>query len=127
MIDNFYIVTLNRVNDQRTYDSIPPSWKQRTKLVVQSHEVKKYDDKYDLVILPEDITTINRTREFVITSNVDKRFALLDDDLVFTKTRGLNEDGPSNLHMTEKDFDDLEETISNWMDEGFIHCGLDAT
>ena len=72
MIDYFYIVTLNRVNNQRTYDSLPQFWKDRTKFVVQSHESEKYPKEYDLLILPDNITTINKTREYVIKNNSDK-------------------------------------------------------
>jgi len=126
MIDYFYIVTLNRVNNQRTYDSLPQFWKDRTKFVVQSHESEKYPKEYDLLILPDNITTINKTREYVIKNNSDKKFGLFDDDLLFTRTRGTNEQGASNLPMTERDFEDLEKTICDWFDSGYHHCGLDA-
>jgi hypothetical protein len=126
MIDCFYIVTLNRINDQRTYKSIPQSWKDRTKLVVQSQEANKYPSHYNLFVLPDSITTINETREYVIRNNNNIKFGLFDDDLTFTRTRGENEDGPSNIPMTDKDFENLETTICEWFDEGYPHCGLDA-
>ena len=126
MINHFYITTLNRIDNQRTWENLPLSWRGRASLVVQSHEADSYPDKYNLVVLPDNICSLSPTKEWIVKENVENRFAILDDDLSFTRTRGEDEEGPSNLPMTDKDFDELEQTICEWMDEGVSHCGLDA-
>ena len=126
MIDHFFITTLNRINNQRTWENLSPSWRERTSLVVQNHEVDKYPEKYNLVVLPDSIRSLSPTKEWIIRQNTNKRFAILDDDLSFTRTRSVDEQGASNIPMTDKNFDDLEKIICHWFDEGYSHCGLDA-
>ena len=126
MIDHFYITTLNRIGNQRTWENLPLSWRGRASLVVQSHEADKYPDKYNLIVLPDHIHSLSPTKEWIVKQAVRTRFAIFDDDLTFTRTGGKNEEGPSNISMTDEEFDYLEEIICCWMDEGYVHCGLDA-
>jgi len=126
LIDHFYITTLNRIDNQRTWENLSLSWRDRASLVVQSHESHKYPNKYNLIVLPGHIRSLSPTKEWIAKQAVGTRFAIFDDDLAFTRTRGDDEDGPSNIPMTDEEFDYLEEIICRWMDKGYSHCGLDA-
>ena len=126
MIDHFYITTLNRIDNQRTWENLPLSWRGRASLVVQSHEAHKYPDKYNLIVLSNHIRSLSPTKEWIAKQAVGTRFAIFDDDLAFTRTCGKDEEGPSNIPMTDEEFEYLDEIICRWMDEGYSHCGLDA-
>jgi hypothetical protein len=127
MLNNFFIPTYKRHDAQITFSNLPKSWQDRTFLVVQQDEQHLYKD-YPHIVLPVEITKVPEKREWIAKQNLDKRFGVFDDDLKFFKTRMINDDyEKSKIKMEDKDFDDLEELLCGWMDEGIVFCGMDVT
>jgi len=124
MIDKFYITTYGRIHSQITWDNLTDNWKSRTHLVVQNKEKELYSQYPRVIVLPEEIQTLSPTREWLIRNSKDIRFSIFDDDLEFYKSKGYDDEGPSNVIMEENDFTVLEKEIDDWFDEGNIHCGL---
>ena len=111
MIDKFYITTYARKNIQITWNNLTDSWKSRTHLVVQNREKESYSQYPRVLVLPEEIQTLSPTREWLIRNSKDIRFSIFDDDLEFYKSKGYDEEGPSNTIMEEEDFIALEKEI----------------
>ena len=113
MIDKFYITTYARKDKQITWNNLTDSWKSRTYLVVQDREKELYSQYPRVLVLPEEIQTLSPTREWIIRNSKDIRFSILDDDLHFYKSKGHDEEGPSNIAMEEEDFIALEKDIDD--------------
>ena len=99
MIDKFYITTYARKDAQITWNNLTDSWKSRTHLVVQNREKESYSQYPRVLVLPEEIQTLSPTREWLIKNSKDIRFSIFDDDLEFYKSKGYDEEGPSNTIM----------------------------
>ena len=126
MLNRIFILTYGRSNKQITWNNLPDVWKQKTFLVVQDREKHLYDS-YPIVVLPEHIQTLAPTREWIVKQNLDKRFAVLDDDLSFYRTRMEDEAGDySKRKMEESDFIEWEKTVCEWMDNDITFSGMDV-
>ena len=124
MIDNIFIPTLGRSDNQITYDNLCDKWKSKTILIVQEHEAHLYQN-YNIQVLPAHIKSIAPTREWIAQQNIGKIYGVLDDDLKFYRTRMKGETfDKSKRKMTDEDFDELEQTIFSWLNDDIAVCGL---
>ena len=123
MIDIIYIPTFNRVGKQKTYDSLPDKWKEKTYLVVSPDEIHS---GYQTISCPIQGKGIAPVRKWIAEHGEGKRYSVLDDDIEFVYTRRENEDGPSNNPLTDQQFCDMFDTMNNWIDEGYIHVACDV-
>ena len=126
MIEKIYIPTLGRVEEQKTYNDLPDKYKERVVMVVQEHERPKYKYDVEYLVVGDNIGS-SKTRETIFKDGCKRKinFLMIDDQMVL-KRRNLNykELGlPSSWILTEKDYDDMFETMNLWLKEGYIHCG----
>ena len=122
-INRIYIPTYGRVGKQKTYDNLPDKWKEKTYLVVSPDEIHS---GYQTISCPIQGKGIAPVRKWIAEHGKEKRYAVLDDDIEFVYTRRENEDGPSNKSLTNQQFDDMFNTMNNWIDEGYIHVACDV-
>ena len=88
MINKIYIPTVNRVNQQITYDNLPKSLQKRVVMVVQSWERDQYDYDCEYLVLPEefnlsDYHCLAKTRKFIYETAGTDKYCILDDDIKF--------------------------------------------
>lgn len=109
------IPTYGRKAKQTTWDNLPPSVRERTKFVVQGKEWDEYwcRTQYPVVVLPEWITTVGPTRQWIIDNFMGK-VLLLDDDLVFATRR--QEDLGKFKPSTPEDIEEMVDTIEVTLD-----------
>jgi len=123
VIDIIYIPTFNRVGSQKTFDSLPDRWKEKTYLVISPNETHS---GYQTISCPIQGKGIAPVRKWIAEYGEGKRYAVLDDDIEFVYTRRENEEGPSNKPLTNDQFNDMFNTMNNWIDEGYIHVACDV-
>ena len=149
MIEIIFIPTYRRINKQITYDRLPDKWKKRTILVVAPDEyqaLKKLG--YNVLSCPVQGKApegknpndygISATREWIIKQAGNRKFAVLDDDLVdFVYTARPSERSSYRLVNNiinsgkpekgfETSFDTMMDLMSEWLDE-FVTVGLEVT
>lgn len=131
MLEKIIIPTHNRINKQKTYDCLPQKWKDITVFVVQASQYQEMCEAWgeDKVIsLPEDITTIAPTREWIFHNLGQCRHIVFDDDLTFRIRQPVWEDPNDGKFKTfkweEQHFDEAFAEIDEWMDQGIIFGGL---
>jgi len=129
MIDKIFIPTVNRVDNQITYDNLPGVLKSKVTMVVQAWEREKYDYDCDYLILPDNheyhfshYYCISKTRKFIYEAGQDIKYAVLDDDLLFGRRNskywtGISSMEKSKRKSTEQDVIDMFEMYSDWLDE----------
>ena len=132
MIETLYIPTMGRTDTQVTYDNLSQKYRDMVLFVIPHHERNDYKyDKKQLLVTPKDIKGIAATREFICRHAGEKRFSMIDDDVIFyrrnqkyyvdyKKTSNMDK---SKRQMTEQDFDEMFELFNKWMDDGYIHIG----
>lgn len=86
-----FIPTLGRSENQVTWNNLPPEIQKHTKLVLQTKEalenVRAYDSHHaGMILLPENITSIGPTRQYLV-ENFGPFILMLDDDLDFAVRR----------------------------------------
>lgn len=104
---NLYIMTRGRIGAQRTYDSIPYSWRDKTYLVVPEDEVGLHytiggDDDLGKQIptigVPPEVDNYSKKMKWIIEDGMgdgEELCCILDDDLIFSRqvAKGLMPDG----------------------------------
>ena len=130
-MDYIFIPTLGRANRQITYNNFPEKWRDKAHLIVQRHEYDLYKDIYGVhkvLALPENIKTIAPTREYIVDRlGGTSIFAMFDDDINFYRTRMDGDpEGPGKTAMVESDYDEMFDTLSNWLVTDVTHCALDV-
>ena len=107
---------------QKSFSNMTPTAQRITKIVVQNFEQHKYKD-FPIIVLPENMNNcgITATRKFIWEQGKDKRYMVMDDDIVM-KTRTPGEE-KSKRTMTEEDWCYMFDTVSKWMDEGITWVG----
>ena len=80
MIDIIYIPTYGRVGQQKTYDSLPDKWKEKTYLVVSPDEIHS---GYQTISCPIQGKGIAPVRKWIAEHGEGKRYSVLDDDIEF--------------------------------------------
>lgn len=131
MIEHFIIYTLGRIDKQITYNEMPEKYRDRVSFVVQAHEYdamrERYGDK--VICLPEEIKTINPTRQWIWDNYKHTRHAVFDDDIKFyVKNTYLDESDKKwkfkSRRTTDEEFDEMIDTMNAWMDEGYLHVAM---
>lgn len=79
-----YIPTLGRVGKQKAYAALRPVLGDALVLVVQPHEAKMHAVQGPVVVLPEGVKGIAKTRQWIHEQAPD-RYAMVDDDVVFQR------------------------------------------
>jgi len=131
-IDKIYIPTLGRVNNQRTYESLPDFVAMMTYLVIQPQEltdIKKNYPNANLVVLPEEVKGIAKTREYIVGLGNDTLYGMLDDDLEFARrnvdrTTNKKTGDKAQTDMTEQDWKDWFDKVENWLNNDYGACGM---
>lgn len=133
-MDRIFIPTVNRLDQQITFNGLPDELKKRVTMVVQSWERSKY--KYDCgyLTLPEEINLNDRlclakTRAIIYREARNEKYAILDDDLTFKRRNTKRFNGISNMekssrNATHDDIREMFELFSTWLDEPTVTiCG----
>ena len=135
MIEKIYIPTVNRVNNQITYNGLPDSLKEKVVFVVQEWERPQYTYNAEYLVLPPSITLKNylaiaETRKEIYYAGRNQKYAVLDDDIIFRRrNQKYWKDDISNMEKsrriaTHQEITDMFEMFSDWLDEsGISMCG----
>lgn len=133
-MDRIFIPTVNRVNDQITFNGLPDELKKRVTMVVQSWERSEYKYDCDYLVLPEDINLNDRlclakTRAIIYREARNQKYAVFDDDISFKRRNSKKFTGISNMEKssraaTHEDIYEMFELYSRWLDEPTVTmCG----
>ena len=133
-IEKIFILTVNRVDNQITYDNLPNNLKKKVVFVVQEWEREKYNYDAEYLILPDHITTehpraIAETRKVIYEAGKNMKYAIIDDDITFGRRNSKYWSNISNMEKSKKNCDDKDvnrmfELYSNWLDEDDVTvCG----
>jgi hypothetical protein len=96
------IPTSGRWQRQMTLEYLPPSIRKEVFLVVQAKEEEKYRRVHgNLIVLPEHITSLSPTRQWIIDNIEADIICLMDDDLRFYR-RGRS-DNPLYLQYNDEE------------------------
>lgn len=134
MIERIFIPTVNRADNQITYNALPASLQERVTMVVQAWERDQYTYPCDYLVLPEEINLddyycLPKTRKIIYEAGQDIKYAVLDDDLTFGRRNAKYWTGESNMEMskrkaTEEDILEMFDLYSKWLDEPTVTvCG----
>ena len=133
MIDKIFIPTVNRIDNQITYNALPDELKRQVVFVVQSWEREKYDFNVDYLVLPEYITlehprAISETRNVIYNEAKNMKYALLDDDITFHRRNakywsGISSMEKSKRKCTSDDILEMFEMYSSWLEDDITVCG----
>ena len=90
MIDKIFIPTVNRIDNQITYNALPNYLKEKVTFVVQSWEREKYSFDNEYLVLPDYINldhprAISETRKVIYKAGSQIKYAMLDDDIIFRR------------------------------------------
>ena len=137
-LDKIFIPTVNRVNEQITYQGLPDDLKQKVVFVVQEWEREKYPYEAEYLVLPSEVNLndyfcISKTRKIIYEAGQDIKYAVLDDDLTFKRRNARYWTGQSNMPMSKRvatsdEIRTMFETYSKWLDEPDVTicgCGHD--
>lgn len=128
MIERIFIPTVNRYDNQITYNMLPSKYKKIVSLVVQSWEKPKYQYDCDYVVLPDteeyhynNYYCLPKTRRFIYELGKDIKYCIFDDDIVFARRNSKYFTGISNMEKskrkaTEEDIDDMFSLFDSWLD-----------
>lgn len=133
-IDKIFILTVNRVDNQITYNNLPENLKKKVVFVVQSWERSLYNYDTEYLILPDYITTdrynaIAETRRQIYEAGKNIKYAVIDDDITFGRRNSKYWLGTSNMKKSKRDCDDddvneMFDMFSSWLDEDDLAvCG----
>lgn len=126
MIDKIFILTVNRPDNQITYNNLSPKWQEKVVMVVQAWEKHKYSYPCEYLVLPEsyhfsDYLCLPKTRRLVFEAAQDMKYCVFDDDLKFGRRNAKYFGDTANMETsrrpaTDQDFDDMFHTFDHWLD-----------
>lgn len=132
MIDTIYILTVNRPDNQITFNNLSEKYQKKVVMVVQAWEREKYSYPCEYLVLPEnyhfsDYLCLPKTRRLVMDVAQNQKYCMFDDDLKFGRRNAKYFGDESNMETskrpaTDQDFDDMFNTFDQWLDEVAI-CG----
>ncbi len=136
MIEKIFIPTVNRVDNQITYNHLPDSLKKRVVMVVQAWERDRYTYDCEYLVLPDtpeyhfsDYYCLPKTRRMIYQAGRSMKYCVLDDDLQFGRRNAKYFGGESNMEKskrtcTEADVLDMFSLYDSWLDdESVTVCG----
>jgi hypothetical protein len=124
------IRTLNRKDNQITYNNLPEKYQNNVIFVVREHEFDFFCLKYGegkVLLLPNDTKNITDTTNFIL-NHFNEKILICDDDLKFiNKTYTMINNKPKwhklDINNNEEHFDILFNKL-NTLSETYIHGGL---
>lgn len=118
-----YIPTLGRINSQVTLNNLPEELKEKTIIVVQPHEEQALKEQHkNILVLPESIKGIGKTRQYIIDHCEDDRLLFIDDDLKFLRRNNENKLKPA----TSTDIVEMYNWLNTKIDEGYGLAGISS-
>jgi len=134
MIEKIFIPTVNRVENQITYNNLPDTLRKNVVMVVQSWERSLYNYPCEYLVLPEEINLddyycLPKTRLAIYEAGKNIKYAVLDDDLTFGRRNSKYWNGTSNMEKskrvaTEEDVIEMFDLYDQWLDDPNITvCG----
>ena len=148
MIEKIYIPTVNRVDNQITFNNLPKELQDRVVMVVQSWERDQYHYDCDYLVLPEELNLsdyycLAKTRKIIYENAGTIKYCVLDDDIKFImKNKKYWSDEEDNWlpinpktgnPRTQKNCDDQDmlnmfNLFDSWLDEvSFCGCMMAGT
>jgi len=137
MIDNIYILTVNRPDNQITFNNLSEKYQKKVVMVVQAWEREKYSYPCEYLVLPEDYhftdyLCLPKTRRLVMEVAQNQKYCMFDDDLKFWANgkafQGLLPELPSAPVMAGEDVFFLLTLLSrgyyNRVSEEFVHTNV---
>ena len=137
MIERIYIRTVRRVDNQITYNNLPDELKSKVIMVVQEWEREEYNYDCEYLILPKHITldfpkALTMTSEIIYHHAKNIKYAMLDDDITFSRRNAKYWTGESNMEKskrkcTDEDIIEMFKMFDEWLDESevtFCGCGF---
>ena len=120
-----YIHTAGRPGQQTTFKSFTPALMERTRLVVQAHEAEAHrrDDYPRLVVLPETITKLSPTRQWILENSESNKLVMMDDDLTFSYRNPAS--GVKLLKGCSESIERMFKVLELTLDT-HIHAGISA-
>lgn len=133
-MNRIFIPTVNRVDQQITYNGLPDDLKERVTMVVQAWERSQYKYDCNYLVLPEAINLTDRlclakTRAIIYKEARNEKYAVLDDDLTFKRRNSKRFTGISNMEKSSRNatHDDIREMFNQfsiWLDDPKVTiCG----
>lgn len=134
MIEKIFIPTVNRVDNQITYNILPEQLQKKVVFVVQKWEREKYKFDAEYMVLPDYITLnysrpLSETKRLIYEVGKDMKYALLDDDISFRRRNAKYWTGISNMEKSKQQCNDIDilemfDLYSDWLDESEVTvCG----
>lgn len=123
-----YIPTINRLNDQKTWNALPKEWKKNNKtfLVCPEKERKHHEEKgRNVLVHPAKCTHIGRVRQWIVDNAKTKFILMSDDDHQFYSRK--NPDAYNLKYANEMEMIHMLSTMESMLVvEKFHHIGMDA-
>lgn len=136
MIEKIFIPTVNRVNNQITFQNLPDELKRNVIMVVQAWERNQYKYNCDYLVLPDtkeyhfsDYFCLPKTRKYIYEIAKNMKYCILDDDIIFGRRNASYYRETSNMKVsrrkcTKKDIFEMFELFDNWLSSDEITvCG----
>tara|TARA_B110000977_G_scaffold59394_1_gene80625 strand:- start:9 stop:929 length:921 start_codon:yes stop_codon:yes gene_type:complete len=133
MIEKIFIPTVNRVDNQITYNNLPDVLKSRVVMVVQEWERPLYNYPVEYLVLPSEVNLDNyyciaMTRKCIYEAGQDMKYAVLDDDLKFGRRNQKYWGCAPNMDMSKRECTDADvlemfDLYSEWLDGPVTICG----
>jgi hypothetical protein len=127
MIEKIFIPTVNRVDNQITYNNLPDELKKRVCFVVQEWEKNQYTYDAEYLVLPEhvnlsDYYCISKTRKIIYEAGKHMKYAVIDDDVQFKRRNSKYWSNISNMEKSKRfsthdEIIEMFETYDSWLDE----------
>ena len=114
-----YILSAGRPNTQPTWEALPQSIRNFTRVVIQQVErdlyadfIKEFPDNY--LILPVEINRISPTRQYLLDRCQSEKLIMLDDDLTFSYRATTNSVKltPQTPQEVERMFSDINYALA---------------
>ncbi len=122
-IETIYIPTVNRVNDQITFNMLPRILQKKVTFVVQAWERESYKYDANYLILPDteeyhytNYFCLSNTKKFIYETAGTTMYCVTDDDLVFHRRNRKYFGMESNLEKSSRKCteDDIIEMFSEF-------------
>ena len=111
-----YIPTFKRHDKQIFFDNLPDRLKSKVIFVVQKQEEHLFKDKNKLVV--DNDIGIAKTREIIYKTAGDKRYLVVDDDIIMQRRNAKYFSKPSNMQgsrrkLTDDDWTELLDRLNS--------------
>jgi len=127
MIERIFIPTVNRPNDQITYNSLPDELKGRVTLVVQEWERDQYTYDCDYLVLPSELNDkdhlcLAKTRDIIHKAGRTMKYCMVDDDIIMIRRNAKYWNQEPNMEKskrkaTDDDMMDMFQLFDQWLDD----------